>query len=99
MQTLFTGSFNEMVAISMLESSFSGKEGSWCLLEGGALLQELVGAPFNFCMTWALTLQAVPVRSADVLYALPVPFSLDFLLKKAKLSRWGREEDIRTGIQ
>jgi len=40
-----------MVAISMLESNFTGKEGNWCLLVGGALLHQLVGAPFPFCLT------------------------------------------------
>lgn len=40
-----------MVAISMLESNFSGEEGNWCPLEGAELL---------------LALQAAPTRSAVV---------------------------------
>lgn len=37
-----------MLVISTLESNFSRKEGSWCFLEGGAILHEFcsVGAPF-----------------------------------------------------
>lgn len=34
-----------MVAISMLESNFSGEEGNWCPLEGAKLLHALQAAP------------------------------------------------------
>lgn len=74
----------------MLESHFSGEKGIWCLLEGETLLHELGGAPFPFCLTGVSSLQAAPMRSTAVLYPGLVLFSLLFLLKKAKLSRWGR---------